>query len=51
MIKVDKEVLLTDETVNCYGYRLLTSGLLLERFEPPRGFFMHNKEQGVAIKR
>ena len=50
MIKVDKEFLLTDETVNCYGYRLLTSGLLLERFEPPIGFFMHNREQGVAVK-
>ena len=50
MIKVDKEFLLTDETVNCYGYRLLTSGLQLARFEPPIGFFMHNREQGVAVK-
>ena len=50
MIKVGKEFLLTDETVNCYGYRLLTSGLLLERFTPPIGFFMHDREQGVAIK-
>ena len=50
MIKVDKEFLLTDETVNCYGYRLLTSGLLLDRFEPPIGFFMHDREQGVAVK-
>lgn len=50
MIKVDKEFLLTDETVNCYGYRLMTSGLLLERFEPPIGFFMHDREQGVAVK-
>lgn len=50
MKKVDKEFLLTDETVNCYGYRLLTSGLQLDRFEPPIGFFMHDREQGVAVK-
>ncbi|MCR4604185.1 MAG: phage protease [Prevotella sp.] len=50
MIKVDKEFLLTDETVNCYGYRLLTSGLQLDRFDPPIGFFMHDREKGVAVK-
>ena len=50
MKKVDKEFLLTDETVNCYGYRLLTTGLQLERFEPPIGFFMHDRELGVAVK-
>ena len=41
MIKVGKEFLLTDDSVNCYGYRLLTSGLILEKFNPPIGFFMH----------
>ena len=50
MIKVDKEFLLTDETVNCYGYRLLTSGLQLDRFDPPIGVFMHDREKGVAVK-
>lgn len=50
MIKVGKEFLLTDDSVNCYGYRLLTSGLILEKFNPPIGFFMHDREQGVAVK-
>lgn len=50
MIKVDKEFLLSDDSVNCYGYRLLTSGLKLEKFNPPIGFFMHDREQGVAVK-
>lgn len=50
MKKIDKEFLLTDDSVNCYGYRLLTSGLQLDRFDPPIGFFMHNREQGVAVR-
>ncbi len=50
MKKIDKEFLLTDDSVNCYGYRLLTSGLQLDRFEPPIGFFMHEREQGVAVR-
>lgn len=50
MIKVEKEFLLTDDCVNCYGYRLLTSGLMLEKFRPPIGFFMHDREQGVAVR-
>lgn len=50
MRKVDKEFLLTDDSVNCYGYRLLTSGLRLEKFNPPIGFFMHNRETGVAVR-
>lgn len=48
--KIDKEFLLSDDTVNCYGYRLLTSGLRLERFNPPIGFLMHNREAGIAVR-
>ena len=50
MKKIDREFLLTDDSVNCYGYRLLTSGLQLDRFDPPIGFFMHEREQGVAVR-
>ena len=48
--KIDKEFCLSDDSVNCYGYRLLTNGLKLERFNPPIGFLMHNREAGVAVR-
>ena len=48
--KIDKEFCLTDETVNVYGYRLLTSGLQLDRFKPAIGFLMHDRDAGVAVK-
>lgn len=48
--KINKEFCLTDDSVNVYGYRLLTAGLLLERFKPAIGFLMHNREKGVAVK-
>lgn len=48
--KIDREFCLTDDSVNVYGYRLLTSGLLLERFCPAIGFLMHNRERGVAVR-
>lgn len=48
--KIDKEFCLTDESVNVYGYRLLTSGLQLKRFNPAIGYLMHNREQGVAVR-
>lgn len=48
--KIDKEFCLTDDSVNVYGYRCLTNGLQLERFAPPIGFLMHDREGGVAVK-
>jgi len=48
--KIDKEFCLTDESVNVYGYRLLTSGLQLDKFTPPIGFLMHDRSKGVAVK-
>lgn len=48
--KIDKEYCLTDNTVNCYGYRLLTEGFLLYRFKPAIGYLMHKREGGVAVK-
>ena len=48
--KIDKEFCLTDDSVNVYGYRLLTSGLRLERFTPPIGYLMHRREAGVAVR-
>lgn len=48
--KVDKEFCLSDESVNVYGYRCLSSGFLAERFNPSIGFRMHNRDAGVAVR-
>lgn len=48
--KIEKEFCLTDNSVNCYGYRLLTEGLELERFNPAIGFLNHDREAGVAVR-
>lgn len=48
--KIDREFCLTDDSVNVYGYRLITSGLQLDRFVPAIGFLMHNRERGVAVR-
>lgn len=50
MKKIDREFCISDDSVNVYGYRLLTSGFELERFTPPIGFLMHEREKGVAVR-
>lgn len=49
--KIDREFLITDETVNCYGFRLLTTGFLIDEFKKnPIGYHMHNREDGVLVR-
>lgn len=49
--KIDKEFLLTDSTVNTYGFRLLTEGYLKAEFEKnPIGYYMHVREDGVVVR-
>lgn len=50
LTEIEKEFCLTDNSVNVYGYRLLTEGLQLDRFKPSIGFLMHEREKGVAVK-
>ena len=50
MKRIDREFCLTDSSVNCYGYRLLTDGLEIDRFRPPVGFLMHDRDKGVAVQ-
>lgn len=50
MKKIDREFCISDDSVNVYGYRLLTSGFELSRFTPPIGFLMHEREKGVAVR-
>ncbi|MBX9808635.1 MAG: hypothetical protein K2X95_12680 [Flavobacteriaceae bacterium] len=49
--KIDKEFCLTDESVNVYGYRCLTSGLQLDEVKKnPIGYFMHQRDNGVVVR-
>lgn len=51
MKKVDKEFVLSDSSVNCYGFRLLTSGYQLSEFaKNPIGYYMHQRDNGVLVK-
>lgn len=49
--KIDKEFQLTDSSVNCYGFRLLTTGYLMAEFQKnPIGYYMHQRDNGVLLK-
>lgn len=49
--KIDKEYVLSDSSVNEYGFRLLTEGYQLEAFQKnPIGYYMHRREDGVVLK-
>jgi hypothetical protein len=49
--KIDKDYTLSDSSVNVYGFRLLTSGYLIEEYlRNPIGYYMHNREEGVVLK-
>jgi hypothetical protein len=49
--KIDREFLLSDSTINCYGFRLMTDGYLIDEFKKnPIGYYMHNREDGVIVK-
>jgi hypothetical protein len=50
-MKIDKEYTLGDNTVNEYGFRLLTSGFQVEEFKKnPIGYYEHVKEGGVLVR-
>lgn len=49
--KIDREFLLSDSSVNVYGFRLLTGGYLIDEFKKnPIGYYMHDREKGVVVK-
>ncbi len=49
--KIDKEFVITDNSVNCYGFRLLTEGYLLTEYKKnPIGYAMHKRDDGVLVK-
>jgi len=49
--KIDKEFVITDDSVNVYGYRCLTAGLQLDEVKKnPIGYLMHNRNNGVVVR-
>jgi len=49
--KIDKEFVLSDSSVNCYGFRLMTDGYQLDQFQKnPIGYLMHNRDAGVLVR-
>jgi hypothetical protein len=49
--KINKKFVLSDSSVNEYGFRLLSSGYLMDEFlRNPIGYYMHRREDGVALK-
>lgn len=49
--KIEKEFLLSDSSLNCYSFRLLTSGYQLSEYKKnPIGYRMHNREDGVVLR-
>jgi len=49
--KIDRAYVLSDSSVNEYGFRLLTSGYQLASFQKnPIGYYMHKREDGIVLK-
>lgn len=50
MKQIDVDFVVSDDSVNCYGYRLLSAGFMAEQYNPRIGYLMHRREDGVAVK-
>lgn len=49
--KIDKEFVLSDSSVNQYGFRLMTNGYDMGEFmKNPIGYYGHDKKDGVLIR-
>lgn len=55
--KIDKEFCITDDSVNVYGYRCLSAGLMLDEVKKnPIGYYMHGtteeypRDSGVLVR-
>ena len=49
--KIERQYVLSDSSVNEYGFRLLTSGYQLDAFQKnPIGYYMHRREDGIVLK-
>lgn len=51
MEKVEKKFVLGDSSLNSYGFRLLTSGFMIDEFNKnPIGYYMHDRLGGVVLR-
>lgn len=49
--RTGREYVLSDSSVNEYGFRLLTSGYQIESFQKnPIGYYMHRRDDGILLK-
>jgi hypothetical protein len=49
--KTERQYVLSDSSVNEYGFRLLTSGYQLDAFQKnPIGYYMHRREDVIVLK-
>ncbi len=49
--KIDQRFLLSDDSVNVYGFRCLSAGCVLSEFiKNPIGYFMHERDKGVVLR-
>lgn len=49
--KINKDFVLSDSTVNVYGFRLLTAGCVLEEvLKNPIGYYGHDYDDGILVR-
>jgi hypothetical protein len=49
--RADRRFVLSDSSVNEYGFRLLTSGYQMDQYSKnPIGYYMHRREEGVVLR-
>lgn len=49
--KTDQDFVLSDSSINVYGFRLNTSGYLIDEFlRNPIGYYGHEREDGVLVR-
>lgn len=49
--KIDKDFVLTDESVNVYGFKLKTSGYQIDEYKKiPIGYYDHKDDDGVLVR-
>jgi hypothetical protein len=48
---IDKDFILSDSSLNVYGFRLLTSGYRIDEYRKnPIGYYMHQRDEGVMLR-
>lgn len=49
--KINKDFILSDSSINCYGFILETAGYQIDQYlKNPIGYYMHERENGVVVR-